>query len=52
MTFAEYLLLICLFAGIYKLLRPLQRVVESLVLKILGRNPKWVDAIIIRHEEK
>jgi hypothetical protein len=51
MTFAEALLLICLFAGIYALLRPLQRIVERGVLRFLGRNPKWIDAIIIKNRE-
>jgi hypothetical protein len=50
MTLAECLLLICLFAGIYELLRPLQRIVERWVLNILGRNPKWVDAIIVKED--
>jgi len=50
MTFAEGLLLICLFFGLYTLLRPLQQFIERWMLKFLGRNPKWVDAIIIKHE--
>jgi hypothetical protein len=51
MTFAECLLVVCLFAGIYYMLRPLQRVAEAIILKFLGHNPKWVDAVIIKHDK-
>ena len=50
MTLAEGLLLVCLFAAIYELLRPLQRVVERWVLGFLGRHPNWVDAIIVKED--
>ena len=50
MTFAELLLLACLFAGVYYALRPLQAVVERAILKLLGHNPKWVDAVIIKRD--
>ena len=51
MTFAEILLAICLLVGLYYLLRPLRNFIELAVLKLLGKNPKWVDAVIVKKEK-
>ncbi len=47
MTIAEWMLVIFLVAAIYSLLRPLQQAIERFLLKLLGREPKWIDADVV-----
>ena len=52
MTLTEILLLICFIFGLYYLLRPLQQILEGIVLKFLGaKNPRIIDATIIEEEK-
>jgi len=52
MTFAECLLVACLGAGIYYALRPLQDILQRMILKAMGREPKWIDAETVSRKAK
>lgn len=48
MTFAEMLLGVVAIVGVYYLLRPLQKMIEGMVLRLLGvRGPRILDATVV-----
>jgi len=52
MTIAECLLVLCLGAGIYYALRPLRDILQRMILKAMGREPKWIEAETVTRKIK